>query len=144
MGHPANYLSQKGARAQWDVLNNNKNLTVHLSWDSRSSKSETKGYVWNNSWSLTSVNVSLAGKTGSSSNPVSASDGYIHGSTLNSNDAIRQAYVLAHEFAHVENADTQEGGATLRQDQQTVQHLQELLNQLGNRLYSLQPGVEDF
>jgi hypothetical protein len=87
-----NYLKQPGAQAQWDGLNNNKNLTVHMSWDSKSSSSLTSGYVWDKGGNLTSVNVSLAGKMGDPSNPMSASSGYIHGSTLNNDKAMRQAY----------------------------------------------------
>jgi hypothetical protein len=35
------FLSYKGAQAQWKALNDNKNLTVHISWDSKSTSSVT-------------------------------------------------------------------------------------------------------
>jgi hypothetical protein len=72
---------------------------------------------------------------------MSASSGYIHGSTLNSDGAMRQAYVIAHEFAHVEFADTQTGGASIRQDQVLGQKIQEMYQKFGVNFGS-QPGVE--
>ena len=114
-----------------------------MSWDAKSSTSVTGGYVWDKTGNLTSVNVSLGGKTGDPSIPMSASSGYIHGSTLNTDKAMRQAYVIAHELGHVEYSETQSGGASLRQDQQTGQHLQDLYKQFGPNLYPLQPGVGD-
>jgi RHS repeat-associated protein len=137
-----NYLSHEGAQKQWNALNDNKNLTVHMSWDSKGSSSVTSGYQWDKAGNLTSVNVSLAGKTGDTSNTMNASSGYIHGSTMNNDGAMRQAYVFAHEFAHVEYADTQTGGASIRNDQIMGQHIQDMYNQFGPKLFGSQPGVE--
>jgi RHS repeat-associated protein len=136
-----NYLKQKGAQGQWDALNNNKDLTVHVGWDSKSNTSVTNGYAWNSKGALTSVNVNLGKGTGNTDNQMNAAAGYIHGSTLNSDGAMRQAYVIAHEFAHVEYADTQAGGANLRQDQQMGQQLQDMYKQFGPSFGS-QPGAE--
>ena len=138
-----NYLKQKGAQGQWDALNNNKDLTVHVGWDSKSNTSVTNGYVWNATGSLTSVNVTLGKGTGNTGNQMSADSGYIHGSTLNNDGAMRQAYVIAHEFAHVEYADTQVGGASIRNDQMMGQHIQEMYKQYGPTQFGSQPGVQD-
>ena len=92
--------------------------------------SVTDGYQWDKSGSLTSVNVTLAGKTGSVSNPISADKGYIHGSQITS-DPLRHAYVMAHELAHVEYAQTPAGASSLQQDQKDSQRLQQLEKQLG-------------
>ena len=105
----ANYLKHKGARAQWDTLDNNKDVTVHIGWDTKSTTSVTDGYVWNSKGDLTGVNVTLAKSTGNTDNHMDSSSGYVHGSTLNNDGAIRQAYVVAHEFAHVEYAETSAG-----------------------------------
>ena len=51
-------------REQWNALNDNKTLTVQMSWDSKGTQSLTSGYQWDESGSLTSVSVSLAAKTG--------------------------------------------------------------------------------
>jgi RHS repeat-associated protein len=135
-----NYLKQKGAQAQWDALNNNKGLTVHMAW-TKNGDSVTNGYKWNDAGQLTSVNVTLSKVTGDPSNSLSKESGYIHGSTLNDDSQMRQAYVMAHEFGHVEYAETQAGGASLRQDEQTDQHLHDLYRQFGPNLYPQQPGV---
>jgi hypothetical protein len=73
---------------------------------------------------------------------MSASSGYIHGSTMNSDAGMRQAYVIAHEFAHVEFADTQAGGASIRNDQIMGRHIQDMYQQFGPKLFGSQPGVE--
>lgn len=121
----AEYLSHAGARAQWNALNENKDITVHVGWDNKANSSVTDGYVWNKSGTLTSVNVTLAAKTGSVENGMQSENGYIHGSQI-TNDPLRQAYVVAHEFAHVEYAQTAAGAATLQQDDKDGQRLQEL------------------
>ncbi len=103
-------MSHEGAKKQWDTLNKDRTLTVHMAWDSKSSSSKTDGYVWDKAGKLTSVNVTLSQKTGDIRNTMSKDAGYIHGSTLNNDAAMRQAYVMAHEFGHVEYAQTQAGG----------------------------------
>jgi hypothetical protein len=99
----SNYLSHEGAQAQWDRLNDNKDLTVTLKWDNKSTKSVTDGYQWNKAHDLTAATVTLAEKTGDTSFAMPSDAGYIHGSGI-SNGADRQAYVVAHEFAHIEFA----------------------------------------
>ena len=58
------YLSHDKAKTQRNALNDNKNLTVHMGWDSKGTQSVTGGYQWSSSGNLTSVNVTLAAKTG--------------------------------------------------------------------------------
>ena len=126
-----NYLSHEGAQKQWNALNDNKDLTVHVSWDSKSSSSVTSGYQWDKSGTLTNVNVSLAGKTGDTSNSMSAESGYVHGSTLNNDGALRQAYVIAHEFAHVEFAQQPGAQGILGSQEEMGPLLKNLEKQLG-------------
>lgn len=133
--------NKRELKRQWDALNNNKDLTVHVSWDNKSSTSVTGGYVWNAKGDLTSVNVTLSKNTGNTDEHMSDSSGYIHGSTLNNNAAMRQAYVVAHEFAHVEYAETRSGGESLRRDGQMSKNLQELEREVGPKHYAAQPGV---
>src|SRR5207249_171822 len=100
----ANYLTHKEAQKQWKALDENKNLLVKLKWDPKSSKSVTDNYKWNDSGKLTDVTVTLAGKTGHVDNALEASKGYVFGATIKT-DPLRQAYVIAHEFGHVEQAE---------------------------------------
>ena len=118
-------------------------MTVHIGWDTKSTTSVTDGYVWNSKGDLTGVNVTLAKSTGNTDNHMDSSSGYVHGSTLNNDGAIRQAYVVAHEFAHVEYAETLAGRISLRQDEQTGQYLKDLYKQLGIRQYMRQPEAGD-
>jgi RHS repeat-associated protein len=106
----ANYLKHKEAQKQWKALDENKELLVKLKWDAKSNQSVTGDYTWNDAGNLTGVTVTLAGKTGHVDNPLSSSEGYVFGSTIKT-DPLRQAYVVAHEFAHVEQA--QEPGSNV-------------------------------
>jgi len=99
----ANYLKHKDAQKQWNALDKNKDLLVKLKWDAKSGTSVTGDYKWNDAGTLTGVSVTLAGKTGHVDNPLSSSAGYVFGSTIKT-DPLRQAYVIAHEFGHVEQA----------------------------------------
>jgi len=99
----ANYLKHKDAQKQWNALDKNKDLLVKLKWDAKSGTSVTGDYKWNDAGTLTGVTVTLAGKTGHVDNPLSSSAGYVFGSTIKT-DPLRQAYVIAHEFGHVEQA----------------------------------------
>jgi RHS repeat-associated protein len=74
----ANYLSHDGAKAQWDALNNNKDLTVTMKWDSKGTQSVTGGYQFNDKGQLTAATVTLAAKTGNSDYHMSAESGYVH------------------------------------------------------------------
>jgi|GEM_PF-6673315 len=99
----ASYLKHKKAREQWNALDKNDKLLVKLKWDPKSSKSVTGDYNWNDAGTLTGVTVTLAAKTGHTDNPMNSSEGYVFGSTIKT-DPLRQAYVIAHEFGHVEQA----------------------------------------
>jgi hypothetical protein len=130
------YLSHDAAKAQWNALNDNKNITVHMGWDNKGTSSVTGGYQWDKSGSLTSVNVTLAGKTGDVSNSMSAESGYKHGSTI-TDSALRQAYVMAHEFAHVEYAQTPSGRDSLEQSQKDADFTSQKFKELG-----MQPALQ--
>jgi len=103
----ANYLSHAGAQAQWDALNN-KDLTVTMKWDSKGTQSITGGYQFNDKGQLTAATVTLAAKTGNSDYHMSAEAGYVHGSTI-TDSKLQSAYVVAHELAHVEQAEAPGG-----------------------------------
>ena len=90
------------------MLNNNKDLTVHMNWDSKSMKSVTNDYKFDSSGNLTEASVTLAGKTGNADNHMNAASGYIHGSTI-TDSKLQKAYVVAHELAHVEQAEAPGG-----------------------------------
>jgi RHS repeat-associated protein len=126
----ADYLSQEGAQSQWNALNDDPGITVNISWDSRGMSSVTDGYVWDETGKLTTVNVTLAAKTGNISHTMNASDGYVYGSTIKKGKE-RRAYVFAHELAHVEYAQTAAGRAALQQRDQDVAFLEQRRQELG-------------
>ena len=130
------YLSHPKAKEQWNALNDNKTLTVHMSWDSKGTQSLTSGYQWNKAGDLTSVNVSLAAKTGNVDYQMSAAAGYIHGATI-TDPAQRQAYVMAHEFGHVEYAETPGGHASLVQSEKDYSFTSQMFKQMG-----IQPALQ--
>jgi RHS repeat-associated protein len=136
------YLSHDGAKAQWNALNDNKNITVHMGWDSKSTSSVTGGYKWDSSGNLTSVNVTLAAKTGNVSNSMSSESGYIHGSTI-TDPALRQAYVMAHEFAHVEYAQTPNGMGSLQQSQRDFDFTSQKFREVGMQPALQMPDVRE-
>ncbi len=76
------------------------------------------------------------GKTGDVSNSMSAESGYKHGSTI-TDSALRQAYVMAHEFAHVEYAQTPSGRDSLEQSQKDADFTGQKIKELG-----IQPALQ--
>jgi RHS repeat-associated protein len=98
-----NYLSHDGAKAQWNALNDNKSLTVHMGWDSKGTSSTTGDFKFSAAGNLTEATVTLAAKTGDSNYHMSAEAGYVHGSTI-TDSKLQEAYVVAHELGHVEQA----------------------------------------
>jgi RHS repeat-associated protein len=139
-GWKKNYLSHKGAQAQWDTLNNNKDLTVTMKWDSKGSRSVTDGYQWNGQGQLTAATVTLAAKTGDVNNKMSSDQGYVHGADI-SNNSDRQAYVMAHEFGHVEFAQTEIGLQELTFGQAMDEKMKASVAQLGMKEYLKQSWV---
>jgi RHS repeat-associated protein len=135
------YLSHAKGREQWNALNDNKTLTVHMSWDSKATKSLTSGYQWNKSGELTSVNVSLAAKTGNINYHMSAAAGYIHGATI-TDPAQRQAYLMAHEFGHVEYAQTPGGHASLVQSEKDYSFTSPMFKRMGIQAALQLPAVQ--
>lgn len=101
-----------------------------MSWDKKGTQSVTNGYTWDKSGSLTSVNVSLAAKTGNLDYQMSTAAGYIHGATI-TDSALRQSYVISHELAHVEYAETASGHASLEQSYKDQAIADEKMNQYG-------------
>lgn len=63
---------------------------------------------------ITTAPFALAAKTGNLDYQMSAALGYIHGATI-TDSALRQSYVISHELAHVEYAETATGHASLEQ-----------------------------
>ena len=76
------YLSRPGAKSQWNALNDDPGITVNMAWDARGSTSVTGGYVWDASGNLTSVDVTLAAKTGEPGEPDERGGGYVYGSQI--------------------------------------------------------------
>src|SRR5207244_3068873 len=96
--------------------------------------SVTDRYVWDTNGKLTSVNVTLAPKTGDVDRAPAADAGYVHGSKI-ADPLRRHAYLIAHEFAHVEYAMTEEGGKSLRDDHIVSSWLQQRYKDLGMPKY---------
>jgi hypothetical protein len=84
--------------------------------------------------------VSLAAKTGDSSNHMSAAAGYLHGSQI-TDSKLQGAYVVAHELGHVEQAETAEGRTLQESMQSTGEQLNQKEAALGPERYSQDPDV---
>jgi RHS repeat-associated protein len=136
----AQYLSQEGGPSQWNALNDDPGITVNVGWDTKGMASVTAGYVWDDSGKLTTVNVTVAAKTGKLGNAMDAEAGYVYGSTIEDAKE-RHAYVLAHELAHVEFAQTATGRTELRQRDQDAAFLEQKRQELGLAGYTRSPEV---
>jgi RHS repeat-associated protein len=135
-----NYLSHAGAQAQWDALNNNKDLTVTMKWDSKGTQSVTDGYQFNGKGQLTAATVTLAAKTGNSDYHMSAESGYVHGSTI-TDSKLQSAYVVAHEFGHVEQAEAPGGQELIDQRHADGEFTQQKYAEMGIQNALKDPAV---
>jgi RHS repeat-associated protein len=135
-----NYLSHDGAKAQWNALNDNKSLTVHMGWDSKSMSSTTGDFKFNAAGSLTEATVTLAAKTGDANNHMSADAGYVHGSTI-TDSKLQGAYVVAHELAHVEQAEAPGGQALIDQRHADGEFTQQKYGEMGIQNALKDPAV---
>jgi RHS repeat-associated protein len=112
-GWEAKYKKSKQGLAQWQKLDDDKNLLVKLQWDSKGQKSVTSDYKWDSKGNLTGATVTLAPHTADTStqmDPIS----YPFGSTL-TDSGERQVYVFGHELGHVEDAQTTGGRNSILQ-----------------------------
>jgi RHS repeat-associated protein len=109
------YRKSKEGQAQWKKLDDNQNLTVTLKWDSKAKQSTTTDQNWDAQGNLVSATVTLAKATGDPSNHMN-SESYPLGSAI-IDTGERQVYVVAHELAHVEDAQTPEGRASMQEVQ---------------------------
>ena len=134
------YLSHSGAAAQWNALNDNKNLTVHVGWDPKSMASTTGDFKFNAAGSLTEATVTLAAKTGDSNNHMSADAGYVHGST-STDSKLQGAYVVAHEFAHVEQAEAPGGRQMIEQRNADGEFTRQKFSEMGIQNALRDPAV---
>jgi RHS repeat-associated protein len=135
-----NYLSHDGAQAQWNALNDNKSLTVHMGWDSKGTSSSTGDFKFNAAGNLTEATVTLAAKTGDSSYHMSAEAGYVHGSTI-TDSKLQGAYVVAHEFGHVEQAFVLGGKEVIDQRHADGEFTQQKYSEMGIQNALKDPAV---
>jgi RHS repeat-associated protein len=109
------YRKSKEGQAQWKKLDDNQKLTVTLKWDSKAKQSTTTDQNWDEQGNLVSATVTLAKATGDPSNHMDP-ESYPLGSAISSIPE-RQVYVVAHELAHVEDAQTPAGRASMQEVQ---------------------------
>jgi len=121
-------------------LNDNKSLTVHVGWDSKSMASTTGDFKFNAAGSLTEATVTLAAKTGDANNHMSAGAGYVHGSTI-TDSKLQGAYVVAHELAHVEQAEAPGGKELIDQRHADAEFTQRKYSEMGIQNALKNPAV---
>jgi RHS repeat-associated protein len=134
------YLSHSGAAAQWNALNDNKSLTVTMKWDSKGTQSVTGGFQFNDKGQLTAATVTLAARTGDSNYHMSAASGYVHGSTI-TDSKLQGAYVVAHELAHVEQAEAPGGKELIDQRHADGEFTQQKYSEMGIQKALQDPAV---
>jgi RHS repeat-associated protein len=134
------YMSHARARAQWKALDDKQTLLVHVNWDPHAQDSSTTDYKWDANGNLVEATVTLAPDTGDSSRALDIDKGYVFGSQI-TDDALRQAYVIAHELAHVEKADSPEAEHTLEHLHDIVSKLKDALRAVGGTEFQKLPWV---
>ena len=106
---------KKSRRGQllWKQIDDDPKLLVHIKWDPNATDSEATDYKWDSSGKLVAATLVLTKNSADMSKHM-LSEWYPFGTTLTERNE-RIVYVIGHELAHIEDADTPQGRANIKQ-----------------------------